>query len=156
MAKPPSIFSYRRSLAGNLLITREATLALMRPALREGRLTEQQWRLLRVIEVEEGPSEPTRLAHLAQIQGPSATRIMRDLVEEGLIDRIYDEIDSRRSVLALTEKGKKRLALVTAAIDANLAPHLGTFGRDRLNALMDELRALTAILVAGASEAAED
>jgi len=144
LAKPVFIFSYRRSLAGTLLVAREATLGLMRPALRKAGLTEQQWRLLRVIEVEDGQCEPTRLAHLSLIQGPSMTRIMKDLVEQGLIDRIYDARNSRRSVLRLTDLGSEWLTRVTAEIDMSLSPHMESFGAERLAALMDELRALTA------------
>jgi DNA-binding MarR family transcriptional regulator len=111
MPKSRSTLPFRRSLAGTLLVAREATLIHMRPALRKANLTEPQWRVMRVLEVE-GTCEPTRLVDLSLIQGPSVTRIMKELVAHQLIARTFDMKSPRRSTLELTTSGRTLLAQV--------------------------------------------
>jgi homoprotocatechuate degradation regulator HpaR len=145
MARLPRTLPFRRSLAGTLLVAREATLIHMRPALRKANLTEPQWRVMRVLEVE-NDCEPVQLVELSLIQAPSVTRIMKELTETGLITRIFNKTNSRRSVLALTAAGRTLLQQITEETDKLLVPHIERFGRTRLEALMAELRALTITL----------
>jgi len=147
MAKSRGTLPFRRSLAGTLLVAREATLIYMRPALRKANLTEPQWRVMRVLEVE-GTCEPARLVDLSLIQGPSVTRIMKELVANQLISRTFDKKNARRSILGLTVSGRSLLAQVAAEYEGLLVPHIERFGRPRLDALMAELRALTITLYA--------
>jgi homoprotocatechuate degradation regulator HpaR len=147
MAKPHRTLPFRRSLAGTLLVAREATLVHMRPALRKANLTEPQWRVMRVLEVE-GECEPAALVDLSLIQGPSVTRIMKELAANGLITRSFLPKRSRRSILRLTASGRQMLERITAETDEILVPHFERFGRARLDALIAELRALTLTLYA--------
>lgn len=63
----------RRSLPIALLRAREAMMQHFRPMLAVHDLTEQQWRVLRVL-AESGAKDATQLAELAQILGPSLSR----------------------------------------------------------------------------------
>src|SRR6476619_6163164 len=84
-----------RSLPVALTRAREAVMRYIRPPLREHELTEQQWRVLRAL-AQDGPLEPTELAHLTYLLAPSLSRILRDLVDRRLIDRRLMKSDLRR------------------------------------------------------------
>ena len=98
---------YRQSIAGLLLAAREATMAPIRPKLRAADVTEQQWRVLRVLS-DEGRLDIAALAASAMLHGPSVTRILKELGERGLIARDVDPQDKRRSIIAISEAGRAR------------------------------------------------
>src|SRR5947207_14881770 len=85
-ARRPSAASPARALPGALLRAREAVMDRLRPVLRACDLTEQQWRVLRVLSVG-GEIEVMRLAREALVRPPSLSRILRDLIERELIAR---------------------------------------------------------------------
>lgn len=86
-------------------------------------ITEQQWRVLRVLE-EDGPQEPTRIAEQACLLLPSLTRILQKLEEKELIARERDTRDRRRQIVQITDDG----ALL---IEANIAKSLALLDRTR-------------------------
>lgn len=69
-------------------------------------LTEQQWRVLRVLS-EAGPVDATEVSDRAGLLLPSLTRMMRAMAQKGLITRQQDPVDRRRQVLAITPTGQK-------------------------------------------------
>lgn len=101
--------STRRSLPIALLRTREIVMQQFRPHLAELGITEQQWRVLRVLG-EDGPSEAGQVAERSCILPPSLSRIIKALELQKFLKSSSDETDGRRSIIALTEKGKKLLA----------------------------------------------
>lgn len=149
---------YPRSLAGTLLAAREAVMAPIRPFLRASGVTDQQWRVLRVL-ADAGPLDASGIAELALLYPPSVTRIVRELVERGLLSRSTDAGDRRRSVISITEEGQglvRRTAEHTAIV---LERYTETFGRERLAHFIAEATALTDALAAFApseTEAAQD
>lgn len=141
MTRPSILPPYRRSLAGTLLAAREAVMAPLRPLLREAGVTDQQWRVLRVL-ADAGPLDASGIAERAMLYAPTVTRILRELTERGLLTRATDQADRRRSVVSVTEAG---LALVhqTAQRTAILLEAYGeTFGHDRLAHFITEATAL--------------
>ncbi|MET0271309.1 MAG: MarR family transcriptional regulator [Sphingomonas sp.] len=115
-------------------------MAPIRPHLRDAGVTEQQWRVLRVLS-DEGPLDFKTLADHALLHAPSVTRIIRELVDRGLILRILDETDKRRSILSLTRPGRD-LVTVTAQHTINVLDMFAErFGPERLAALCSELNA---------------
>ncbi|MEC7764011.1 MAG: homoprotocatechuate degradation operon regulator HpaR [Pseudomonadota bacterium] len=131
----------RQSLPIMLLRAREAVMARYRPMLREIGVTEQQWRVLRVLK-ESGEIDVSTLAERAAILGPSLTRILKTLRETGLVDVRQDRDDRRRSLASLTDAGD---ALVVNAADdsADVYAEISTqFGYERTQALIRELDAL--------------
>jgi homoprotocatechuate degradation regulator HpaR len=75
-----------------------------RPHLRKLNLTEQQWRVLRVLN-EKGPMDAGRLAIDTVLLPPSISRIVRDLVRKGLLARRALRDDKRRVTLSITPAG---------------------------------------------------
>lgn len=86
-------------------------------------VTEQQWRVLRVLD-ENGAMEPTRIAEEACLLLPSLTRILQKLEQKRMIQRKTDKTDRRRQIVRIAPAG-------TALIEANL---------DRSVALLQEMR----------------
>jgi homoprotocatechuate degradation regulator HpaR len=143
------LLPYRKSLAGTLLAAREAVMAPIRPMLRDAGVTEQQWRVLRVID-DAGSIDPTALADAAILYAPSVTRILKELVERGLIVRTADPSDGRRSHLSLAPSGRALIDETSRHTIRQLDRYAADFGKERLAALLDELQAL--IVVIGPAE----
>src|SRR6056300_929106 len=102
----------QRSLPMALLRARESVMSPIRAMLGDFGLTEQQWRLLRVLS-ESGPLEATILANRAALLLPSQTRIVQTMEQKGLVLRRPHPSDKRRHTLEITPEGK-------AIIDDNL------------------------------------
>ncbi|MBI1619367.1 homoprotocatechuate degradation operon regulator HpaR [Aquamicrobium zhengzhouense] len=134
----------RRSLPIALLRAREAVMSRFRPVLAEQDVTEQQWRVIRVL-AEENPLDATELAERACILAPSLTRILRSLEERGLIVRERDQLDGRRLLLSLSAKGMEIIYAVSPASKDVYADLEARYGRKRLDDLLDMLGDLAAL-----------
>lgn len=106
-------------------------------------ITEQQWRVLRVLE-EDGPMEPTRIAELACLLLPSLTRILQKLDEKGLIARRQDSDDKRKQVVQISEAGAELIAAHLPASLAVLEQTKAQIGAERYEALLDLLNEVEA------------
>jgi homoprotocatechuate degradation regulator HpaR len=126
--------SLERSLPMELLKTREVTMSYFKPMLREYGLTEQQWRVIRVLAAY-GQLEASELAHRSILLAPSLTRILQFLVSEGLVDRLSHQSDQRRALLQLSSKGEQLFAKVAPAAEAIYVKMEKTFGADRMEAM---------------------
>lgn len=135
---------YRASLAGTLLAAREAVMAPIRPLLRDAGVTEQQWRLLRVL-ADEGACDASRLSEIAMLHAPSVTRILKDLDDRGLIARESDPADGRRSVVKISGAGRMLVRKVAKRTRPILDAYQAAFGQRRLAALQSELIALARV-----------
>ncbi len=111
-------------------------------------LTEQQWRVLRVVQ-ESGPIDPTQIADKACLLLPSLTRILQKLEEKQLISRERDRQDRRRQVVRITTGGAR---VIADNIDASLELMNRTrakMGPERYEALLDLLNELDQIDLSG-------
>jgi len=88
-----------------LLRARESVMSHFRPMLAAHNVTEQQWRVLRVVD-EEGPLDATEVANRASVLAPSLTRIIKTLEDRGFILRRRADEDGRRALLSVTTSGK--------------------------------------------------
>jgi homoprotocatechuate degradation regulator HpaR len=140
---PRQLPPFRHSLAGRLLAAREAVMAPLRPILREAGVTEQQWRVLRVL-IDVTAIDVSSLALAALLRLPSLTRILRELDERGLIAREGDRDDGRRIFVWITPRGRHLVDETTGATLALLDRYAASFGVERLRALIDELALFTA------------
>jgi homoprotocatechuate degradation regulator HpaR len=134
--------SMERSLPIALLRAREAVMAHFRPLLAEGDFTEQQWRVLRVLD-EYGPMDPTELSERSVILTPSMTRILRALEERAMIRRERHGGDRRRQVIHLSEQAR---TAIEAASPASIQAHNELerqYGAERLDRLLDMLADLS-------------
>jgi len=100
-----------------LLRAREQVMGPIRAMLADVGITEQQWRVLRVLD-EGGAMEPTRIAEEACLLLPSLTRILQKLEEKDLILRRRDESDKRKQVVQISAEGQK---VIAANLDASIA-----------------------------------
>jgi len=131
-----------RSLPIALLRARETVMAPVRVMLAQSGISEQKWRVIRVLD-EAGPMEQTALAKAACLLLPSLTRMLRAMEQEGLLTRATDAGDRRKSIVTITQAGRAVLA-DHAAESAAIAGALETrFGADKLEELLDLLDALT-------------
>ena len=130
-----------RSLPIALIRAREKVMAPIREMLSETGITEQQWRVLRVLS-EAGSLDATDVAERASLHQPSLTRILKALSERDFITRTQDKQDRRRQVVVLTDVGQKviddNLAHATQIADA-LRNALGTEQFDTLLDLLAQL-----------------
>lgn len=138
---PRQLPPYPQSLAGRLLAARVAALALIRPILREAQVTEQQWRVLRVL-VDLGSIDPSTLASNALLRPPSVTRILHELQVRRLIKREPDPYDARKSIVRISPAGRTLVAETVEATLGVLERYEAAFGVERMNSLVSELALL--------------
>lgn len=117
-------------------------MAPIREMLSGTGLTEQQWRVLRVLD-EFGALDASQLAGKAGLMASSLTRIVASMVAEGLVSRETSASDRRRQMIAITDSGS---ALLAANLDQ--AVRIAQSYRDCLGAreyerLLDLLELLT-------------
>ncbi|MGB7244207.1 MAG: homoprotocatechuate degradation operon regulator HpaR [Sulfitobacter sp.] len=133
--------STSRSLPIALIRAREGVMAPIREMLAETGITEQQWRVLRVLS-EYGPLDASTLANRASLLFPSLTRIATSMRDKGLITQTRDDADRRRQVIAITQTGQKIIddhAVQSAQIVAALQ---NTLGLENYEQLLDLLALL--------------
>lgn len=123
-----------RNLPRLLLQAREAVMAHTRPSLREHGLSDQQWRVLRVLG-EHGTVETGRVAREAFILGPSLTGVLARMERDGLVRRERDPADQRRTVVEATPRGLKLVARLSQSIEAHYAWMEATLGKQKLSQL---------------------
>ncbi len=116
-------------------------MAPIRKMLVEEGITEQQWRVLRVVS-EAGSIDATEVSERACLLLPSLTRIVRSMTQKGLLTRAQDPGDRRRQNLAITPAGQevidRNLEHVTQIMDG----FRERLGDARHEALIDALNAL--------------
>ncbi|MDB9981175.1 homoprotocatechuate degradation operon regulator HpaR [Planktomarina temperata] len=133
--------STRRSLPIALMRSREKVMAPIRDMLRASGLTEQQWRVLRIL-YEFGPQDLTEIARQACLLMPSLSRIIRSLAQNGLVIRASDTKDRRRQTVVISPAGQHLIDdnLVQATqIAANYRNQLGAERYELLLDLLTEL-----------------
>ncbi|WP_347822030.1 homoprotocatechuate degradation operon regulator HpaR [uncultured Planktomarina sp.] len=133
--------STRRSLPIALMRSREKVMAPIRDMLRASGLTEQQWRVLRILS-EFGPQDLTEIARQACLLMPSLSRIIRSLAQNGLVIRASDTKDRRRQTVVISPAGQQHIDdnLVQATqIAANYRNQLGAERYELLLDLLTEL-----------------
>ena len=107
-----------RNLPRLFLQARESVMAHTRPGLREHGLSDQQWRVLRVLG-EHGVVDTGRVAREAFILGPSLTGVLNRMERDGLIRRARDSEDQRRTVVEPTPKGRGAVQKLSHSIEAH-------------------------------------
>lgn len=137
-----------RNLPRLLLEAREAVMLHTRPSLREHGLSDQQWRVLRVLGEhahESGGVETGRVATEAFLLGPSLTGVLTRMARDGLIERQRCPQDARRTVVRATALGLAKVQALSQTIEAHyswMAEHLGSSQLTTLYDLLDQLIAL--------------
>lgn len=129
---------FGHSLPMEFLRAREAAMARFRPMLRKHNLTEQQWRVVRIL-AEFPKIDASELAQRALLLAPSLSRIFQHLEREMLITRSSDSRDQRRSLFALTSRGETLYSRVAPESEAIYTQIEQEFGSERLRQLYELL-----------------
>ncbi len=120
-----------RNLPRLLLQARESVMAHTRPSLREHGLSDQQWRVLRVLG-EHGTIETGRVAREAFILGPSLTGVLARMERDGLVRRARDAQDQRRSVVEATPRGLKLVGKLSRMVEEHYGWMEQSLGKQKL------------------------
>lgn len=132
---------FSHSLPMALLNAREKVMEEFRPMLRGFALTEQQWRVIRIL-VEASPIEATELAARSRILAPSLTRILQNLELRSLISRRAIRADQRRAAIRLTARGRRLFNRVAPHSETHYASITTALGAGKLNKLFSLLEEL--------------
>lgn len=137
-----------RNLPRLLLQAREVVMTHTRPSLRDHGLSDQQWRVLRVLgeHAEEADGiETGRVAREAFLLGPSLTGVLTRMERDGLIARARCPQDARRTVVRATEAGLAKVQALSQTIEAHYAWMEQQLGKADLKALYELLDAVIAL-----------
>jgi homoprotocatechuate degradation regulator HpaR len=138
-----SVRPQHRSLPLLLLQARERAMGYFRPILNAHGITEQQWRIVRVL-LEAKSLEPREIGALCRISSPSLAGVLARMEELGLVARQRLEHDQRRLRVSLTPRARALAARMAPQIDAAYARIEALIGREfsaRLQHMLDRLLA---------------
>ncbi|AFT71566.1 MULTISPECIES: homoprotocatechuate degradation operon regulator HpaR [Alloalcanivorax] len=131
------------SLTLALLQGREAVMAYFRPLLNKHNLTEQQWRVIRILkQAPDFTLESRDLAALACILRPSLTGVLVRLEKAGHVRRWKPETDQRRLCVTLTDQGHEVFAQMSKGMNRQYQKIQQRLGEDDYQTLMDLLSRL--------------
>lgn len=134
-----------RNLPRLLLRAREAVLAHTQPDLRRHGLSDQQWRVLRVLlehAQRPGGTDTGEVAREAHLLGPSLTGVLNRMERDGLVSRQRCPQDGRRTLVAATPQGLALGKQLSAAIENHylrVEQHLGTDALAQLHRLLNHI-----------------
>lgn len=132
------------SLTIALLQARETAMGFFRPILKSHNLTEQQWRIIRVLAVDNSIDFHV-LSCKTCIVRPSLTGILTRMERDGLILRLKPISDQRKLYVSLTPEGKSLYERARSQVEEGYQAIERAFSTEKmvqLTSLLDELIAL--------------
>ena len=136
--------SKHASINISLIQAREALMTQFRPILNNAGITDQQWRIIRLL-AENGTLDFQDLANQACILRPSLTGILKKLEKVGYVVRLKPSNDQRRVYLKLTGEGEKLHRTTCDQVDARYDVIESVLSKDKLKQLQSLLGKLSAI-----------
>lgn len=112
-----------------------------RPVLTSNDLTEQQWRVMRVLDTK-GEIDFTTLSHESCILSPSLTGIVSRLEKLGYVGKKKCEHDGRKTFIYLTDKANRLVEKLRPMIEEQyvaLKERMGAERYDQLSELLNEM-----------------
>jgi homoprotocatechuate degradation regulator HpaR len=137
---------HHRNLPLLLLQARERVIAHFRPVLNANGITEQQWRIVRVL-LEVPSLEPREIGELCRISSPSMAGVLARMEELGLVTRRRVPRDQRRVRVSLTPRARSLAARMAPVINATyrrIEQLLGGEFSERFEQMLDQLLATLA------------
>lgn len=119
-------------------------MSFFRPLLNQHGLTEQQWRVIRILR-QHGEMESYRLAELACILKPSMTGVLSRLERDGVVARRKPPHDQRRVYIDLTKHGHECFLSMSGDMEDNYRRIQAQFGEEKLQQLLGLLNELKQI-----------
>ncbi|MDX7992815.1 homoprotocatechuate degradation operon regulator HpaR [Xenorhabdus sp. Reich] len=132
------------SLTIALLQARETTMVFFRPILKSYNLTEQQWRIIRVL-ASSRSIDFHDLACLTCILRPSLTGILTRMERDRLIFRLKPMNDQRKLYVSLTPEGQELYEQAKGKIEAGYKAIEDAFSPEKMTQLLGLLDELIAI-----------
>jgi homoprotocatechuate degradation regulator HpaR len=151
---PKSTRLHHRNLPLLLLQARERVISHFRPILNANGVTEQQWRIVRLL-YEVPALEPREIVELCRISSPSMAGVLARMEELGLVARRRLPHDQRRVRVSLTTRARAMAARMAPQIDATYRRLERTIGVELSVRLQQTLDRLLATLEAHAPPRAE-
>ncbi|MCS5559294.1 MAG: homoprotocatechuate degradation operon regulator HpaR [Oceanospirillaceae bacterium] len=127
-----------RALPLALLRARETVMSPIRKVLKDHEVTDQQWRVLRVLH-ENGLMDAKELAKSACVLAPSLTRIIKNLEEKNMLTRRADGKDGRRVLLQILPVGAQLIESVTPEVQVIYQGLNDKYGAKKMSDLLDLL-----------------
>jgi homoprotocatechuate degradation regulator HpaR len=144
---PKSTRLHHRNLPLLLLQARERVISHFRPILNANGVTEQQWRIVRVL-YEQSSLEPRQIVELCRISSPSMAGVLARMEELGLVVRRRLPHDQRRVRVSLTARARAMAARMAPQIDATyrrIEQQIGPEFSAHLQQALDQLLATLAV-----------
>lgn len=136
-----------------LIQTREALLSHFRPMLNDIGITDQQWRIIRLL-AEHGIMDFQDLAKQACILRPSLTGILTRLEKMNYLVRLKPSNDQRRVFLKLTKEGENLYENFCISVDDRYKMLEKRFSHEKLQQLGNLLKEFTDIAINNSEEQA--
>lgn len=137
-AGPRSSYEVDESIPIALVQAREGIMRLFRPILRQHGLTDLQWRVLLGVR-SSGEIEVARLARMSCLLAPSLSRVLKDLIQRGLLQRRAPASDQRRSLISLSEEGRALMGRVFPPVLDGYDEVKRRYGPEKLELLREML-----------------
>ena len=138
-SKPPRL--KHRNLPLLMLKAREHVIGRFRPLLNANGITEQQWRIVRVL-LEAGALEPREIGEQCRLSSPSLAGVLTRMEEIGFVTRKRLAHDQRRVRVSLTPKSRAlafRMAPQIEAVYGRVEQLLGKEFCERLHQALDSV-----------------
>lgn len=116
-------------------------MQFFRPSLNKHGLTEQQWRIIRMLSQYE-ELESHQLAEMVCILKPSMTGVLTRMMRDGLVQRRKAEHDQRRVYISLTPKGQGCFTAMQDEVESNYRRLQEKFDADKVQQLLKLLNEL--------------
>jgi homoprotocatechuate degradation regulator HpaR len=107
----------RRNLPLMMLQAREHVIAHFRPVLNANGITEQQWRIVRLL-LDTGPLEPHQIGELCRLSSPSLAGVLSRMEQIGFVRRKRLPQDQRRVHVSLTPRSRALATRMAPRIEA--------------------------------------
>ena len=129
---------FSHTLPIRLLRARHAAVSQFQPIFRKYNVTEQQWRVLRMV-TSASAMTAGELSQAIFISMPSLSRIMQSLEARGLIHRRANEDDLRKTMVSSTSAAQAMVAEAEIWSDKRYSDIAQWFGKERLEHLQQLL-----------------
>lgn len=126
--------SKHASLNLSLIQAREALMIQFRPILNQANLSDQQWRVIRLL-AENGSLDFQDLVKQTCILAPSLTGILSRLEKSNLLKRKRNKHDQRRVLLSLSKAGEEMYHRIVSQIDARYDAIESALSKDTIEQL---------------------
>jgi homoprotocatechuate degradation regulator HpaR len=140
--KPPAAPTLRRrNLPLMMLQAREHVIAHFRPILNAHGITEQQWRIVRLLRGT-GPLEPHEIGELCRLSSPSLAGVLSRMENIGFVQRKRLPDDQRRVLVSLTPRSRalaSRMAPLIEAVYVRIEDLLGKEFTEDFYRVLDDL-----------------